>query len=153
MREFVAGLYRNAREHRGAVRILMLHSDQLDPEIRDQVWAAVNVGLVALHATGERELGPRGFPTTRLDLTVRAVLSLVFGYVALEPVFDSAGGGATDPEVVIEHLSALLLHGFEEYVTEGERGKSSADAVIPPDGQSRTLLDLGERWWTRAAHR
>lgn len=112
MREFVADLYRNAREHRGAVRILTLHGDQLDPEVREQVWAAVNVGLVALHAAGERELGPRGYPTTRLDLTVRAVLSLVFGYVALEPVFDSVAEESTDPDVVIEHLSALLLHGF-----------------------------------------
>lgn len=112
MREFVADLYRNAREHRGAVRVLMLHGDQLDPEIRQQVWAAVNVGLVALHAAGERELGPRGYPTTRLDLTVRAVLSLVFGYVSLEPIFDSVVDQPTDPDVVIEHLSALLLHGF-----------------------------------------
>lgn len=112
MREFVGDLYRNAREHRGAVRILMLHGDQLDPEVRDQVWAAMNVGLVALRAAGERELGPRGYSTTRVGLTVKAVLSLVFGFVALEPAFDSLGDKGEDPDVVVEHLAALLLHGF-----------------------------------------
>ncbi|WP_019873733.1 TetR/AcrR family transcriptional regulator [Sporichthya polymorpha] len=112
MREFVGDLYRNAREHRGAVRILLLHGDQLDPEVRDQVWGALNVGLAALREAGERELAPRGFPTTRVGLTARAVLSLVLGYVALEPALDSLDGTSEDPEVVVDHLAALLLHGF-----------------------------------------
>jgi hypothetical protein len=112
MREFVGDLYRNAREHRGAVRILLLHGDQLDAEVRDQVWAALNVGLVALRAAADRELAPRGYSATRTGLTAKAVLSLVFGYVALEPAFDSLEGHREDPDVVIDHLSALLLHGF-----------------------------------------
>ncbi len=112
MREFVGDLYRNAREHRGAVRILLLHGDQLDPDVRDQVWAAINVGLAALREAGERELAPRGFSATRVGLTARAVLSLVLGYVTLEPAFDSLEGTSEDPDVVIDHLAALLLHGF-----------------------------------------
>lgn len=113
MREFIADLYRNAREHRGAVRMLMLHSDQLDPELRDQVWAAVNIGVAALREVGEREFARRGFPTAHLDVTVNAALSMVLGYAALEPAFAADTSTVTpDPEVVVEHLSGLLLHGF-----------------------------------------
>lgn len=114
MREFIADLYRNVRAHRGAVRLLLLHGDQLDADLAADVWEALQLGVATLCDVARREFPRRGFPAIHIDLTVRTVLSAVLGFVALESAFEHMPGReqATEEEIVA-HLADLLLHGFD----------------------------------------
>jgi AcrR family transcriptional regulator len=114
MREFIADLYRNVQAHRGAVRLLLLHGDQLDADLAGDVWEALHLGVSTLCEVAEREFPRRGFPAVHIDLTVRAVLSTILGFVALESAFELMPGRETAGEdEVIAHLADLLLHGFD----------------------------------------
>lgn len=114
MREFIGDLYRNVRAHRGAVRLLLLHGDQLDAELAADVWEALHLGVSTLCDVARREFPRRGFPTVHIDLTVRAVLSAILGFVALESAFElMPGREPVSEDEVVEHLADLLLHGFD----------------------------------------
>ena len=108
--EFVADLYRNTLANSGALKLLMFHSDQLDSELRQQVWATLNEGLAAVVDIADREFSKRQYPTADLNITIRAILSMVMGYVTLDPSL--LADCIADDERIVTHLSSLILHGM-----------------------------------------
>ncbi|NKQ57072.1 helix-turn-helix transcriptional regulator [Amycolatopsis sp. K13G38] len=116
--EFVSDLYRNSREHTGALRMLMFAGEELDEELTTRVWSTLNEGLSAVMRIAVSQIGGRGFPTEHADITVRAVLSMVLGYVTLDSAL--LPGCSDDHEVVLHHLAALILHGLRLEPPAGE---------------------------------
>lgn len=108
--EFISDLYRNSRAHVGALRLLMFSSEHLEPEIRQRVWDALNEGLKAVLDIANREIGSHGYPTRHVDITVRALISLVLGYVTVDPALLQTA--ATDDDEVVTHLASLILYGL-----------------------------------------
>ncbi|TDO10431.1 TetR family transcriptional regulator [Mycobacterium sp. BK086] len=107
--EFISDLYRNSRAHLGALRLLMFSGEHLEPAIREQVWGTLNKGLGAVLDIANREIGSHGYPTRNVDVTVRALISLVLGYVTVDPALLQTK--SSDDEVVT-HLASLILYGL-----------------------------------------
>ena len=108
--EFISDLYRNSRAHVGALRLLMFSGEHLEPEIRQRVWGALNEGLGAVLDIANREIGSHGYPTRHVDVTVRALISLVLGYVTVDPALLQTA--ETDDDEVVRHLASLILYGL-----------------------------------------
>jgi len=108
---FISDLYRNSRNHVGALRLLMFSGDHLEAHVRKEVWGTLNDGLGAVLDIANREIGSHGYPTRHVDVTVRAIISMVMGYVTLDPaLLDTA---TTDSDDVVKHLASLILYGLE----------------------------------------
>jgi AcrR family transcriptional regulator len=108
--EFVSDLYRNSQAHVGSLRLLMFSGDHLEPAIRERIWRTLNNGLTAVLDIAYREIGSHGYPTRNVDLTVRAIISMVLGYVTLAP--DLLRTETTDDHEVVTHLTSLILYGL-----------------------------------------
>lgn len=108
--EFISDLYRNSLTHVGALRLLMFSDEHLEPAVRQQVWTNLNAGLGAVLDIANREIGSHGYPTRRVDVTVRAIIAMVMGYVTLDPALLQTA--TTDEEEVVTHLSSLILYGL-----------------------------------------
>lgn len=108
--EFVSDLFRNSREHTGALRLLMFSDEHLDFDVRQQIWDTLNSGLAAVLDIGIRTMAAHRYPTRNADVTVRAIISMVMGYVSLDPaLLDSV---TRDDEEVVRHLASLILYGI-----------------------------------------
>lgn len=107
--EFVSDLYRNSQAHVAALRLLMFSNEHLEPAVQERVWRTINDGLVAVLEIAHREIGAHGYPTRHVEVTVRALISMVLGYVTLDQ--DLLHTSATDEEV-ITHLASLILYGL-----------------------------------------
>lgn len=108
--EFISDLYRNSRTHVGALRLLMFSDEHLEPAVRQQVWTTLNEGLNAVLDIANREIGSHGYPTRHVDVTVRALISMVMGYVTLDPAILQTA--TTDEDEVVTHLASLILYGL-----------------------------------------
>ena len=108
--EFISDLYRNSRAHVGALRLLMFSDEHLEPAVRQQVWENLNVGLGAVLDIANREIGSHGYPTRHVDVTVRAIISMVMGYVTLDPALLQTA--TADEDEVVTHLASLILYGL-----------------------------------------
>ena len=108
--EFIPDLYRNSRAHVGALRLLMFSDEHLDPQVRQQVWDKINEGLGAVLDIANREIGSHGYPTRHVDVTVRAIISMVMGYVTLDPALLQTA--TADEDEVVTHLASLILYGL-----------------------------------------
>lgn len=108
--EFISDLYRNSRAHVGALRLLMFSDEHLDPQVRQQVWDKINEGLGAVLDIANREIGSHGYPTRHVDVTVRALISMVMGYVTLDPALLQTT--TADEDEVVTHLASLILYGL-----------------------------------------
>ncbi|WP_293040277.1 TetR/AcrR family transcriptional regulator [Mycobacterium sp.] len=108
--EFVSDLYRNSRAHVGALRLLMFSDEHLEPAVRQQVWQNLNHGLGAVLDIAHREIGSHGYPTRDVDVTVRAIISMVLGYVTLDPALLRTA--TSDEDHVVTHLASLILYGL-----------------------------------------
>jgi AcrR family transcriptional regulator len=108
--EFISDLYRNSRAHVGALRLLMFSDEHLEPQVRQQVWQSINDGLGAVLDIANREIGSHGYPTRHVDVTVRALISMVMGYVTLDPALLRTD--TTDEDEVVTHLASLILYGL-----------------------------------------
>ncbi|BDB43993.1 MULTISPECIES: TetR/AcrR family transcriptional regulator [Mycobacterium] len=108
--EFVSDLYRNSRAHVGALRLLMFSDEHLEPAVRQQVWQKLNQGLTAVLDIADREIGSHGYPTRHVDVTVRAIISMVMGYVTLDPALLRTA--TTDEDELVTHLASLILYGL-----------------------------------------
>jgi len=108
--EFISDLYRNSRAHVGALRLLMFSDEHLEPAVRQQVWGTLNEGLGAVLDIANREIGSHGYPTRHVDVTVRAIISMVMGYVTLDPALLQTA--TADEDEVVTHLASLILYGL-----------------------------------------
>lgn len=108
--EFISDLYRNSQAHVGSLRLLLFSNDHLEPAVRDRVWSSLNDGLEAVLEIARREIGSHGYPTRHVDITVRAIISMVLGYVTLDPAVLRTD--AADDEQVVTHLASLILYGL-----------------------------------------
>lgn len=108
--EFISDLFRNGRTHLGALRLLLFSDEHLDPAVRQQVRNSLNTGLAAVLGIADREIGSHGYPTRHVDITVRAIISMVLGYLTLDP--NLLPTTADDDDAVVSHLSALILYGL-----------------------------------------
>jgi AcrR family transcriptional regulator len=108
--EFISDLYRNSRAHVGALRLLMFSDEHLEPAVRQQVWTTINQGLGAVLDIANREIGSHGYPTRHVDVTVRALISMVLGYVTLDPALLPTV--TADEDEVVTHLASLILYGL-----------------------------------------
>ncbi len=108
--EFISDLYRNSRAHVGALRLLMFSDEHLEPAVRQQVWGTLNDGLGAVLDIANREIGSHGYPTRHVDVTVRAIISMVMGYVTLDPALLQTA--TADEDEVVTHLASLILYGL-----------------------------------------
>jgi len=122
--EFISDLYRNSRAHVGALRLLMFSDEHLDPAAREQVWGTLNEGLGAVLDIANREIGSHGYPTRHVDVTVRALISMVMGYVTLDPALLTTA--TTDEMEVTTHLASLILYGLALRPPERLR-----DTIVP----------------------
>lgn len=108
--EFVSDLFRSSREHVGALRLLMFSDEHLDSEARRQIWATLNSGLAAVLDIAIQTMSAHGYPTRNADVTVRAIISMVMGYVSLDPaLLDSV---TKDEDAVVRHMASLILYGI-----------------------------------------
>jgi AcrR family transcriptional regulator len=108
--EFVSDLYRNSRTHTGALRLLMFSSEDLQPVVRQEVWVSLNKGLSAVLDIAYREIESHGYPTRHVDVTVRALISMVLGYVTLDPALLTTT--TNDENEVVSHMASLILYGL-----------------------------------------
>lgn len=109
--EFIADLYANSRAQVASLRLLMFEGDKLDPEIRSHIWEQANVGFTAVIDIARKEYDARGWSTQNLEITIRALISMVLGYVALDPALISEA--SQDERTVVEHMSALATFGLQ----------------------------------------
>lgn len=108
--EFIADLYRNSRAHVGALRLLMFSDDDLEIAVRQRVWMNLNEGLGAVLEIANREIGSHGYSARNVDVTVRALISMVMGYVTMDQALLPTA--TTDPDEVVTHLASLILYGL-----------------------------------------
>jgi len=109
VREFISDLYHNSRTHLGSLRLLMFSQEHLEPVVRQEVLTKINVGLSAVLDIANREIDSHGYPTRHVDVTVRAIIAMVLGYLALDPALLTP---TADEDAVVSHLSALILYGL-----------------------------------------
>jgi len=88
----------------------MFSDEHLDPQVRQQVWDKINEGLGAVLDIANREIGSHGYPTRHVDVTVRAIISMVMGYVTLDPALLQTA--TADEDEVVTHLASLILYGL-----------------------------------------
>jgi AcrR family transcriptional regulator len=108
--EFISDFYRTSRAHVGALRLLMFSDVHLEPIVRQQAWTTLNKGLGTVLDIANLEFRSLGFPPRHVDVTLRAIISMVLGYVALDPaLFPTV---TTDEYEVVTHLVSLILYGL-----------------------------------------
>ncbi|MCZ4580057.1 TetR/AcrR family transcriptional regulator [Gordonia amicalis] len=108
--EFISDLFENSRNHTGVLRLLMFSGEQLEPEVRKQVWETIDEGMSAVLEIAVRTIAAHGYPAEHADITVRALISMVMGYVSMDS--SVLGSIDADDEVVVRHMSSLIMHGI-----------------------------------------
>lgn len=110
MRTMVAQMYDSFRAHRSGV---LGAAEALDPEAAKEARAVLDRVFADVAEIGRQEARRRGwFSEENLDLSIRMIIGTVASMSVLDQLFLPAGRNRPSRDQIIDHLTALALHGI-----------------------------------------
>lgn len=129
MREFIADLFDNLRDHRDALIGLIAANGTLDARTQKEMDRLLRRMYSDLKDMGQAEASRRGwFPAEDMEVTVRLVVAMVTAVAAFDRFFLT--GRRLGRERLIDHMTALALYGLRLEPWPGL--PALAGAPLPP---------------------
>jgi len=111
MREFIADLYDNLRDHKDALIGLIAANGTLDARTEKEMDKLLRRMYADVKEMGAAEAQRRGwFPAENMEVTVRLVVAMVTAVAAFDRMFLT--GRRLSRERLIDHMTALALYGL-----------------------------------------
>jgi AcrR family transcriptional regulator len=114
MRTVVEIVYDSFRDHRNGVLALASMQTLLDSDASSEAQAVLNQAFSDVVELSTEHNRRRGWPPQKnLELSIRMVIGMVASISVLEPLFVPQGRKRPSRAQLIEHLTAVALHGIK----------------------------------------
>jgi AcrR family transcriptional regulator len=113
MRTVVEIVYDSFRDHRNGVLALASMQTLLDADASSEAQAVLNQAFSDVVELSTEHNRRRGWPPQKnLEMSIRMVIGMVAAMSVLEPLFVPQGRKRPSRALLIDHLTAVALHGI-----------------------------------------